>query len=130
MMKFEDLLEHLVTVNLPFNPKQKGSAAFKYFERYNRETPISVRESLERGVRRVDIRYDLNWGYISLTEPDKQPMNIAAEFNRCGVAGAEYLLIYRHPLTGTRIVTNVETANKKGLVDAMFKRARDKGSLD
>lgn len=129
-MKFEDMLEYLVTVNIPFNPKQKGSAAFKYFERYSRDTPISVRESLERGVRRVDIRYDSNWGYISLTEPDKQPVDIAKEFNRCGVAEAEYLLMYRQSLTDLRIVTNVGTAKKKKLVSAMFKRGAAKGSLD
>ena len=128
-MKFEELLDHVVTVNVPFNPKRKGSAAFKYFERYNRETPMSVRESLERGVRPVDIRYDFNWGYISLTEPSKRPINIAKEFNRCGLAGAEYLVIYRHRSTGTRTATNVKTARTKGLVDAMFRRARNKGSL-
>jgi len=129
-MKIEDLLEHLVTVNVRFNPKKKGTAAFKCFQRYNRRTPTSVRQSLKRGIRPADIRYDSNWGYISLTLPGARPIDMAEEFERCGLPGAEYLLVYRHALTGTRIVTNLETARKKKLSETMFKKARGKGSLD
>jgi hypothetical protein len=45
-MKFEDLLEQLVTLNVPSNPKRKKSAAFRHFEKYDRDNPISVRKSL------------------------------------------------------------------------------------
>jgi hypothetical protein len=72
----------------------------------------------------------LNWGYISLTPPNKKPIDIAEEFNRCGMEGAEYLLVFRHPLTGLRTLTNLEPAKRKTLVNAMFKRGANKGALD
>src|SRR5260370_13940841 len=100
-MKNKDSLNQIVTVNIPFNQKQKSSAAHRHFEKYDRQNPISVAESLARGVRPIDIRYDLNWGFISLTAPDKKPLDIQEEMKRCGLNDAEYVIVYRHPQTGT-----------------------------
>ncbi len=107
-MKFGgDLLDQLVTVNTPFNPKQKGTKAYERFEKYDRDKPITVTEYLERGGTSEAIRYDLNWGYVTLTDPSRKPIELAREMTRSGLEDAEYVLIYRHPSTGTRVVTNV-----------------------
>src|ERR1019366_4794298 len=105
--KIKDLYDFLVTVNIPFNPKEKGSGAHQHFEKYDRENVRTVAESLSRGVRPHDIGYDWNWGYISLTHPKKKPLEIAREMKRCGLKDAEYLLVYRDPEAGTRVITNV-----------------------
>jgi hypothetical protein len=130
MPRIEEMPDRIVTVNISENPKQRDKQCRERFDKYDRNAPRTVSETLSRGVRPVDIRYDWNWGYISVTEPPKKPLDIAEALKRCGLGSAEYLFIYNHPDTGPQVLTNVKTPRRKFLVNEMFRKLRAKGSLD
>jgi hypothetical protein len=62
-----------ITVIAEANPKRPNSAAYAYFGKYGgmRGHTTTVSAFLKAGGRRVDIRWDFEHGYITLTAPPK-----------------------------------------------------------
>lgn len=53
-----------VTVKVAENPKRKGTKAHAKFAKY--KSGETVKQHLDRGVRRSSLRYDVKHGYISI----------------------------------------------------------------
>jgi len=70
------------------NPKRPGSESHKLYERYKRAT--TVRQARELGARPIDLAFDSNWGYLTVTRLSVAPVPVR-EADRCEVRhqGAE-----------------------------------------
>lgn len=53
-----------ITVKVAENPKRKGTKAHAKFAKY--KSGETVKQHLDRGVRRSSLRYDVAHGYISI----------------------------------------------------------------
>ncbi len=48
------------------NPKRLGTKSWRRFEKYFRERPLTVRQMLEAGAIREDVRWDFGHRFIAL----------------------------------------------------------------